>query len=273
MMRSSSCFVAVLCTALVFGCSTSEEDDDDDMVGTGGGGTSATGGRVGSGGRATIPIPTGGTQAASVTGGTAGAADTISATDGGEGGSKPSASSGLAGASIVGSSGAGGAAGASSDDGPHDHEAILLCEAPSCPYSYAQMDDDQNIAISQAESTCVLSALRDRTPGVFVHAVTSNSARGVESTEHVYLVYGDGTVAHTAKRSQEGGMFSDNGTAGVFYTAAERCELADASYFGECLASLDSDDLTFESLAWSCLYIEAGTDWLVGCEAAVASCQ
>jgi hypothetical protein len=167
----------------------------------------------------------------------------------------------------------GGAAGSAANEEPHDHDILLACASSGCPSSFAQLTDDTSLLVNAGPSACLLEALRDRTPGIYQHNVASNSARGAESTEHVFLVRSDGTVAHTTKLTQTGGTFAANGTSGISYTDAEYCELASPTYFADCLASLQDDDLAPEALAWACLYVDVDTTWLPHCDAGSPSCD
>jgi hypothetical protein len=160
-------------------------------------------------------------------------------------------------------------------DADTDHDRIQGCwSQTACPASFAQILNDFYTKIDQPRVMCVMLGLSERTPGLYLHNVTSNSARGTDSTEHAFLVLDDGTVIHTSKRTAAGSQSELQGTAGVTYTDAERCDLVDSGYFDDCRAAAEvSDAPTFDALGWVCLYNEAPTAWLANCQPTTAACE
>jgi hypothetical protein len=136
----------------------------------------------------------------------------------------------------------------------------------------AAIEDDTTATVLSASALCVLEALGARTPGLYRHFKTTNSARAFDSTEHLLLVHSDGSVTHTSKRTLD--ETPDTGSDGITYTDAERCELAEEAYFAACASSLDasSSSVELDSDAWTCLYVEFPNDWLVNCQDTEVDC-
>ena len=160
-------------------------------------------------------------------------------------------------------------------DADADHDQIQGCwSQTACPASYAQMRDDFYTKIHQAISACLMTGLSARTAGVYLHNTSSNSARGHDSTAHALLVFDDGSVVHTSKRTTSGGQFDQQGTAGITYTEAERCQLADATYFDECKSAVETSATpAMDAPGWVCLFTDPATEWLTDCEPVEPTCE
>jgi hypothetical protein len=155
-----------------------------------------------------------------------------------------------------------------------DHDQIQGCWSKiACSPSYAQSNDDFYTNIDRAKAGCLMMGLGARTPGIYLHNTTSSSARGQDSTEHAFLVAGDGSVVHTSARTTSGGQFDLQGTAGVTYTDAERCELAGSSYFDDCKSAVQaSANPAFSDPGWVCLFKDPVTVWLTNCQPVEPAC-
>jgi hypothetical protein len=137
------------------------------------------------------------------------------------------------------------------------------------------MSDDFYTHIDQAKAVCLLTALGDATPGLYLHNVTSNSSRGSDSTEHAFWVTGEGSVVHTTKRTTSGGQFALQGTAGITYTDAERCNLAGSDYFESCARAIEAatEEPAFNDPAWMCLFDDPSARWLTSCQPTQPACS
>jgi len=159
--------------------------------------------------------------------------------------------------------------------GDTDHDQIQGCwSKPACPAGDAQMTDDYYTSVAQPKTMCLMTGLSARTPGLYLYDTASNSSRGMDSTEHAFLVFADGTVVHTSMRTTGGGQFERNGTAGVTYTDAERCDLADPSYFDDCKTAVEASATpAFEDQGWACAFVDPTTVWITHCEPVEPACD
>lgn len=159
--------------------------------------------------------------------------------------------------------------------GDTDHEQIQGCwSKTACSASYAQLNDDFYATIDRAKAACLMMGLSARTAGIYLHNTASNSLRGQDATEHAFLVLGDGSVVHTSSRTTSGGQFAQQGTEGVTYTDAEKCELAASSYFDGCDSAVRATaTFTFSDPGWTCLFSDPATVWLTNCQPVEPACE
>ena len=132
--------------------------------------------------------------------------------------------------------------------------------------------------MTEEPARCVLSALRDRTPGLYVHEPTSYWSSGSVGTEHMLLVTADGSVLH-ASHTYNGAIVSQPPTDA--YSSSERCTLREPAFFQACIDALDGTDQAADDAAWLCLYGTSSSNtpppveltWINSCAAAAASCD
>jgi hypothetical protein len=161
-------------------------------------------------------------------------------------GTDPFPDAGAAGATA--SAGEGGTAGAS------DFERLSDCAPGACARkSLAQLVEAYSHNIDREGVGCVLSALRDRTPGSLSHQTDSTFSNGSVSADHVLVISADGSVLYARRRSSSGF------TSTRIDDPAERCVLKPASYFEACLTALALPPANMDAEAWSCAYGDGAT--------------
>jgi hypothetical protein len=136
--------------------------------------------------------------------------------------------------------------------GEEDYAAFLACEfdAP-CPVSEVAA-----IGIDSGDPACVLTALRDRTPGV-------QETRYAGFLYEHSLVHLDGGETALVVEERDTENVSCPGRASL-WTDAQRCTLASPAVFDACLAETDDE------LIGNCLVPSA--TWFTSCSPAEPSC-
>jgi hypothetical protein len=240
-------FFAVL--SLLIGVAACD-DDDDPQPGTAGTGGSPTMGSGGTGGSPTM----GG-------GGTGGSNAGSGGSNAGSGGSNAGS-----GGSNAGSGGGGGQASSGFDE-------LQACAATEpCEESSAQLIENVSYNVEREGVRCVLESLRDRKTGRYLHVTDHAFTSGAVGAKHLLLVSADGTVRYARDHYAQG-------SAGeVTDPLAQRCQLADPSYFAGCLTAL-GDSGSVSATAFRCSFGD-GTglkpsvlDWFTSCEDEAPLCE
>ncbi|HEU4405435.1 MAG TPA: hypothetical protein VFS43_09115 [Polyangiaceae bacterium] len=202
----------------------------------------------------------GGAAGTSTQGGSGGSPST-----GGSGG-QPQAGSGGRPQAGNGGGGAGGGNPVSAE-----FEALKACRAPDpCEKSFAQFIENSMRNVNQADARCVLRGLRDRTPGLYEHGTDHTFSNGSIGANHLMLVSADGGVRYA--RDVYGRGFETD-------PPAQRCQLADPSFFASCLTALDAPDGATSDATWSCLFGDGDVlepsrlNWFTSCVAEAPRCE
>jgi hypothetical protein len=125
------------------------------------------------------------------------------------------------------------------------------------------------------DARCVLVALRDRTPGLYMHEASLYASSGGAGTEHRLVVAADGSVLH-AQHTYNGAIVGQPMTHD--YSPAQRCALREPAYFQACIDAIDGTTQADDDAAWACLYGASSTgyptmlSWIQSCVAAEAAC-
>ncbi|MGE3673326.1 MAG: hypothetical protein AB7K71_26870 [Polyangiaceae bacterium] len=229
----------------------SSQDPTDNATGgyyvdaSGGYDDDATGGLAGVGG---TPLPgTGGVAGIENTGGVAGAPGT------------------------AGSAGMAGSAGAETYYyNPEEYAAFAQCASPlDCDATLTTNDDVSSVIAEGAD--CLLSALRDRTPGAYKLGRDTNYGDGSSSDEDLFLIADDGAVVHSSLHYPYSSSSDPMQT-----TPVQRCELQPPSFFQSCLDAITSDP--GGALAHDCAqtlgpFKPLPLTWFTSCEAVEYTCS
>lgn len=153
-----------------------------------------------------------------------------------------------------------------------DIDALLACEGPrpcAAEESFAQIAE---VSLNVHPGTrCLMTALRDRVPGVYIHRTDSTNAGGSLSGYHVLIVDADGgaTFAESTSRSGFGaGPTSSSGPS-------KHCVLKPRAYFEQCVTDFDGyvgGEGRYGELEWAvrdCVYNNA---WFERCEVTAPEC-
>ena len=113
---------------------------------------------------------------------------------------------------------------------------------------------------------CILTGLRDSTPGRYIYGVTTYTAAGNGTFRVQFIVHADRTVTF-ARHSVSDNFNPDDPDSGVDpkYTPAQTCEIADAAFFDDCLTNHDD-----ASHYPGCMKIET---WWTDCVASEPRCE
>jgi hypothetical protein len=175
----------------------------------------------------------------------------------------------------------GGADGQSDADGaagmtgsPADFEALGECGPSTCALSYAHLLEGSMRTVREEPASCVLVALRDRKPGLYMHEASSYWSSGPAGTEHRLLVAADGSVLY-AKHTYNGATVGQPMTDA--YSPAQRCALREPAFFQACVNAVEGTSRADDEAAWTCLYGEGSVptelQWIHSCAEAAASCN
>lgn len=149
---------------------------------------------------------------------------------------------------------------------PTDEELLLECTAPSpCDAASADLTEGTFRNVDWTPVRCILEALAAGTPGLYQHETSSTSTNSSTGVRHTLLIESAGSVLYTRvpysyRMGQPGGETPE---------PAQRCTIADASYFADCLAAIEAAPT--DPATWPCAYGDgaAGTqsqlDWVTVC--------
>lgn len=145
-----------------------------------------------------------------------------------------------------------------------DHELLLECAVDEpCPDSVVSQDPGST---TWDNGDCLLSALRDRTPGRYTHSSTISDIGGT-TVEYTLLLDGSDDLIVSAVSTSWG-----PGTR-VRYDKTQRCSLVSYELLDDCLAT--GTDLSPTTTGGGPSLDEACTmlgDWTLECEEIEASC-
>jgi hypothetical protein len=176
----------------------------------------------------------------------------------------------------VGGTGAAGEGGAKPAPAtPTELERLKACAAePPCGRSFAQLIEASEQYIDTPGTVCLLEALRDRKPGLYVHEANATDTANTTSETHFIVVDGSADVPHAIGRYQ---LLGYEGTV-TSSVRGERCRLKPASYFDACAKAVAAadDELGYGgagSDTWDCVFGSSGTapgamPWFESCESA-----
>jgi hypothetical protein len=167
------------------------------------------------------------------------------------GGSVGPGAAGRGGTGVGGGSGTGGAGGLGGAGGPSAPD-LTQCNTPTpCPTvtdAYGEIRDPP----TDASLRCVMKALHDRTPGIYVHTSTTAGLTSTSTTTWVYLIKQDGTVD----------MELDGGSV---FSRPQICSPQPPTAYDACLASVSTDGVATNE----CLNV---FEWVMGCVAGDVAC-
>ncbi|MEO1273128.1 MAG: hypothetical protein AAFX99_34005, partial [Myxococcota bacterium] len=140
--------------------------------------------------------------------------------------------------------------------------ALALCEVDTpCPPSTISIVESSE---SWSDGECLLQALRDRTPGRYVHSLSNFDIGGFEKYA-VAVVTDSGEVLRSG---YDDAVFS---VIDRSYVGSQRCTLQSPDYFAACLDAGAMLSGTSNGTAGRvCDNIE---EWFVTCEAVEPTCQ
>jgi hypothetical protein len=119
--------------------------------------------------------------------------------------------------------------------------------------------DTEALTSGEYKRDCLLTALRDRTPGLY-GLVQEPAPLTLPRTDWAFWVTIDGDVLRAARdRSSEEGTNSATTMVYDEYRSAERCNLASVDYFQNCLSS-----------STACTDM---TEWFTDCEPSAPACE
>jgi hypothetical protein len=187
-------------------------------------------------------------------------------------------------AGTAGSAGTGGGAGTAGSAGGGQDGGLLDGNAPTdfdrmdaCPFeprcaAGGQWVERQSLWGRPAGSACILSALRDRTPGRYSHSIDNTDFSSSRLTRYAFVVRPDGNVVFAGET--EGTGAEPPLSAGP----AQVCRLAPPAYFESCLATVndpknawDRGPMSLGSPLYDCVYDLS--NWVEACTAFEPVCQ
>lgn len=151
-----------------------------------------------------------------------------------------------------------------------DHEALAACGASACDSGFAQkIEGDNPFTINKM--ACIVQAMRDRTPGLYSVELDHTWGNGSESAEITLFITPSGEVEIAVRRTED-----YEGEQTVTLEPTERCSLAPATFFEDCLTAVNAgDQIESTEEAWACIYpgSEQKLPWFEGCEAQAPTCE
>lgn len=160
---------------------------------------------------------------------------------------------------------------------PREQDNLALAECADdagCPGGWAQQIEG-GMPFSMIDMACVVTAMRDRTPGRY--AVQHNHTWGNGETDEDY------TLVITPSGEVEVGMLESTSIQtpdlqmSQSYEATRRCVLLDASFFQACLDAIQMGDGSgsVPQAAWDCVYpsLGSGLPWFDSCVEQAPTCQ
>jgi hypothetical protein len=172
----------------------------------------------------------------------------------------------------AGAAGESGAAGSTGSEA--DFQAIEQCAAHGCERSVAHKVELTPEPVNEQPARCVLTALRDRTPGVYRHDASQYTSSGEYGTEHVLRVTSDGSVLHV-HHHYNGAIVGQPRTD--VYSPVQRCQLRAPAYFQACIDAIDGTSAADDAAVWTCLFGDDPTPksfaWVESCAPAPVSCD
>jgi hypothetical protein len=174
------------------------------------------------------------------------------------------------GGSATNSGGEGGQGGDASLTNKEDHDVLATCSQEGCDLATAQRIEGGS-EFAMYGMGCVVTALRDRTPGRYQVELDHSWGNGSETLTYTYVVLDSGEVevgVHEKAVVESDSQESWRPTA--------TCTLKDATFFEDCLAAIELGDAAeATSEAWACVFPDIGDDppWLVSCTEAAPTCE
>lgn len=210
------------------------------------------------------------------TGGSAGSATAGSAGSAAGGAGGRSGRGGAAGSATSGRGGAGGSAGRGGGQAPSEFDELKACSAAEpCEGSLAQLVEGSMRNVDRASARCLLTGLRDRTPGRYLHDTDSTFSNGSVGAHHVLLAASGGAVRYARDVYA---FASPNSPPEPIDPPAQRCQLADPSFFAGCLDALGASGPVSDA-AWQCLFGDGTATepsrlpWFTSCAAEAPRCE
>jgi hypothetical protein len=196
-------------------------------------------------------------------------------TSSGPGASSSSTSAGGQGGQGQGGQGLGGSAGGGMPDPDQgDHQALDACGSASCPTGFAQRIEG-GTPFALHDMGCIVTALRDRTPGLYRVELDHTWSNGSSTSTHTLLITPSGEV-ETGELVESSIYVGPGNEQTIDYQPTERCALKPVSFFEDCLAEVQmGEDMQATDAAWACIYPESGPEppWFDGCTAQAPTCQ
>jgi hypothetical protein len=119
---------------------------------------------------------------------------------------------------------------------------------------------------------CVLTAIRDRTPGVYRHHTASSWTNMASSSNHVVVIHADGSATTAAEHFNDCSGCPPRTRS---ESPTSHCELQPAAELDRCIALLDDSEATDLQLA-ECLMPRTDyppLPWFTTCTLAPARCE
>jgi hypothetical protein len=246
----------MLCVASILGCKATERSESElPHAGAGGTGDASN------------------LAAASGQGGAAGTGSLAASGDGGGGGTH------AMGEPIAG--GAGDPVGGGDEEptlserAAEDQATLRSCGAPSpCAATAVGIIEGLHATPLASEFECVLTALAQRTPGLYRHQTSHSLTNGSWQASHTLLIQADGSALYTRTVSGSVGFPPDFESMPIEGAAAgQRCALKPASYFETCLETANGASADPELAALSTACVSDGSlsapgqlPWIESCE-------
>jgi hypothetical protein len=149
---------------------------------------------------------------------------------------------------------------AADGSGPTDFDRLQACAGEtSCSDSFAQLVESggpsgRNMRVERV--SCFFEALRERTPGKYLHLAEHHFSNGAVGARHFLVVTSQGEVKYARHRYRSISMGagpdgSSNDVRERLFDPGRRCQLKPPSYFDDCLTALKSPE---GDAAWSCAF-------------------
>lgn len=97
--------------------------------------------------------------------------------------------------------------------------------------------------------TCILTGLRDGTPGRYIYGIDSQFTNGDDQRTYLIHVHADRTLTFAVHR--KGSTFDGEETSSYDgHDPAQTCTLAEPQFFTDCLEATTDHDACFANLKW-----------------------
>ena len=167
-----------------------------------------------------------------------------------------------------------GGEGGEGEDNQADHDALAACGTPTCAELFARKVEGGE-AHAFEEWSCVLDALRDRTPGAYDVRMEHAHSSGTSLRTVRLVVTTSGQVETAEVQGEEGAPEPET------LLPAQRCTLRDAAFFEQCKAYIDSvdphpvGDGTYPNEVEECFFAAVGqlVPWYVDCQPQPPTCE
>jgi hypothetical protein len=145
-----------------------------------------------------------------------------------------------------------------------DNELLLECSLEDpCPVATLIQHEIPGTSVWE-DSECLLSALRDRTPGRYTYSSTRSTVFDMTPRTVEYTLVLDGSVNMLVSAV----ITSISANTQVRYDRTQRCTLASSEILEECL-QIEAEGSDLSTFSEACKMLG---DWITGCEEAQASC-